>query len=66
LGNVNKTTLEIDLGLYRVRLFQDLAQEIKHTLIEHEIDYPPQDGSDWCLVLNRLPVNSHDSIREDA
>jgi hypothetical protein len=52
LGDVNLSpTIEIDPGLYRVGLIQDLEQETKHEFLDQEINYPATDRADWYLSL---------------
>jgi len=47
-------TIEIEPGIYGVGLFQDEEQEARHTFLDQEMNYPINDGPDWCLVLNKV------------
>jgi hypothetical protein len=47
-------TIEIEPGIYEVGLFQDQEQEAKHMFLDQAMDYPVNDGPDWCLVLNKV------------
>ena len=55
LGSPNLSpTIEIEPGIYGVGLFRDEEQEAKHTFLDQEINYPVNDGPDWCLILNKI------------
>jgi hypothetical protein len=56
-------TIEIEPGIYEVRLFQDEEEEIKHMFPNQVINYPANDGPDWCLVLKKVAEPSDSNRR---
>jgi hypothetical protein len=46
--------LTIEPGHYRVRFVSDGEEEAKHAFLEAVGDYPPGDGPDWRITLQRL------------
>jgi hypothetical protein len=46
--------LTVAPGKYRTTFSVDHAEETKHEGLEREADYPPGDGPDWRLTLQRI------------
>lgn len=47
----------IEPGIYHARLQRNLDEEHKHGFLEEPSDYPPTEGPDWHLWLQRRNVN---------
>ena len=54
LGQQQTPAVTVEPGTYRVNFTCDDEEENKHMELEARSDYPPGEGPDWRLVLNRV------------
>lgn len=54
LGQQQTPAATVEPGTYRVNLTCDDEEENKHMFLEARSDYPPGEGPDWKLTLNRV------------
>jgi hypothetical protein len=54
LGERRAPVATVEPGTYRVHFTHDDDEEYKHMLLQAISDYPPGEGPDWKLMLNRV------------
>jgi hypothetical protein len=54
LGLPQAPAATVEPGTYRVHFTRDYEEEDRHTLLQSRSDYPPGEGPDWKVAINRI------------